>query len=89
MRVRYSWQLFHRAFGRLFCRTQPCAPHKRYGKILLTFKSFGFYEEKQHYFIYKRCPSKVKDDVILFAESEGLGAHANAIRVRFQDGQDK
>jgi len=52
------WQLFHRAFGRLFCRTQPCAPHKRYGKILLTFKSFGFYEEKQHYFIYKRCPSK-------------------------------
>lgn len=32
---------------------------------------------------------KVKDDVILFAESEGLGAHANAIRVRFQDGQDK
>ncbi|HOM02363.1 MAG TPA: histidinol dehydrogenase [Acetivibrio sp.] len=33
--------------------------------------------------------SKVKDDVILFAESEGLGAHANAIRVRFQDNQGK
>jgi len=23
-----------------------------------TMCSFGFYEEKQHYFIYKRCPSK-------------------------------
>lgn len=28
---------------------------------------------------------KIKDDVILFAESEGLSAHANAIRVRFEE----
>jgi len=28
--------------------------------------------------------SKVKDDIILFAEAEGLTAHANAIRVRFK-----
>jgi len=35
----------------------------------------------------KDALAKVKDDVILFAESEGLGAHANAIRVRFQDNQ--
>jgi histidinol dehydrogenase len=32
----------------------------------------------------KQALRKVKDDVILFAESEGLGAHANAIRVRFE-----
>jgi len=32
----------------------------------------------------KEALRKVKDDVILFAESEGLGAHANAIRVRFE-----
>jgi histidinol dehydrogenase len=27
---------------------------------------------------------KVKDDIISFAESEGLKGHANAIRVRFE-----
>jgi len=32
----------------------------------------------------RKALSKVKDDVILFAESEGLSAHANAIRVRFE-----
>ncbi|GAE88298.1 histidinol dehydrogenase [Acetivibrio straminisolvens JCM 21531] len=37
----------------------------------------------------KDALSKVKDDVILFAESEGLGAHANAIRIRFQGNQGK
>jgi len=32
----------------------------------------------------RKALSNVKDDVILFAESEGLSAHANAIRVRFE-----
>ncbi len=32
----------------------------------------------------KKALEKVKDDVILFAEAEGLTAHANAIRVRFE-----
>ncbi len=31
----------------------------------------------------KRALENVKDDIILFAEAEGLTAHANAIRVRF------
>lgn len=33
----------------------------------------------------KKALGKVKDDVILFAESEGLSGHANAIRVRFEE----
>ena len=32
----------------------------------------------------KKALQTVKDDVILFAEAEGLTAHANAIRVRFE-----
>lgn len=32
----------------------------------------------------KKALEKVKDDVVLFAEAEGLAAHANAIRVRFE-----
>ena len=32
----------------------------------------------------RKALQKVKDDVILFAEAEGLKAHANAIRVRFE-----
>jgi len=32
----------------------------------------------------KKALSQVKDDVIMFAEAEGLKAHANAIRVRFE-----
>ena len=28
---------------------------------------------------------KLKDDIILLAEKEGLSAHANAIRIRFED----
>lgn len=32
----------------------------------------------------KKALEKVKDDVIMFAEAEGLGGHANAIRVRFE-----
>ena len=33
----------------------------------------------------KRGLEKVKDDVIIFAESEGLKAHADAVRVRFEE----
>jgi histidinol dehydrogenase len=33
----------------------------------------------------KKALSDIKDDVILFAEAEGLKAHANAIRVRFEE----
>ncbi|MCX8129191.1 MAG: histidinol dehydrogenase [Clostridia bacterium] len=32
----------------------------------------------------RKALEKVRDDVILFAEAEGLTAHANAIRVRFE-----
>jgi len=32
----------------------------------------------------RRALEKVKDDVVLFAEAEGLTAHANAIKVRFE-----
>ena len=33
----------------------------------------------------RKALEKVKDDVILFAESEGLKAHADAVRVRFEE----
>ncbi|TYQ15058.1 UNVERIFIED_CONTAM: histidinol dehydrogenase [Acetivibrio alkalicellulosi] len=33
----------------------------------------------------KKALNKVKDDVILFAQSEGLDAHANAVKVRFEE----
>ena len=32
----------------------------------------------------RKALEKVKDDIVLFAESEGLDGHANAIRVRFE-----
>lgn len=32
---------------------------------------------------------KVHQDIELFAEKEGLTAHANSIRVRFEDRKDK
>jgi histidinol dehydrogenase len=32
----------------------------------------------------KKALQQVKDDVIMFAEAEGLKAHANAIKVRFE-----
>lgn len=35
----------------------------------------------------RQALEKVHKDIELFAESEGLGAHANSIRVRFEDGQ--
>lgn len=35
----------------------------------------------------KKALQGVKDDVILFAEAEGLTAHANAVRIRFEDGR--
>jgi histidinol dehydrogenase len=33
----------------------------------------------------KKGLEKVKDNVILFAESEGLKAHADAVRARFEE----
>jgi histidinol dehydrogenase len=33
----------------------------------------------------KKALEKVKDNVVLFAESEGLKAHADAVRVRFEE----
>lgn len=36
----------------------------------------------------KKALGSVKDDVIRFAEAEGLGAHANAIRVRFENDKE-
>lgn len=33
----------------------------------------------------RKALEEVKDDIILFAESEGLAAHANAVRIRFRE----
>lgn len=33
----------------------------------------------------RKALERVKDDIVLFAESEGLDGHANAIKVRFQE----
>ena len=33
----------------------------------------------------KEALAEYKDDIIRFAESEGLGAHANSVRIRFAD----
>jgi histidinol dehydrogenase len=49
----------------------------------------GDFVKKSSLISYSRkALSKVKDDVIRFAEAEGLSAHANAIRVRFEKGSD-
>ena len=39
--------------------------------------SYIYYDENQL--------EKVKDDIALFAESEGLTAHANSVLIRFKD----
>ena len=57
-------------------------PAVQLGSSLLNLSDFM---KKSSIISYsKEALRKVKDDVILFAESEGLGAHANAIRVRFE-----
>ena len=33
----------------------------------------------------KKGLEEYKDDIIRFAEAEGLGAHANSVRIRFKD----
>jgi len=33
----------------------------------------------------EKALKKAKDDIIKFAEAEGLTAHANAIRIRFEE----
>ncbi|MDO8489326.1 MAG: histidinol dehydrogenase [Candidatus Omnitrophota bacterium] len=37
----------------------------------------------------RKALQEVKDDVVLFAEAEGLDAHANAIRVRFEENEER
>jgi len=45
----------------------------------------GVFMKKSSVISYTRKALEgVKDDVILFAEAEGLTAHANAIKVRFE-----
>jgi len=48
-----------------------------------------FYKKSSIIFYSQKALAKVKDDIIQFAELEGLTAHANAIRVRFEKGMDK
>jgi histidinol dehydrogenase len=43
----------------------------------MKFSSYSFYPRK--------VMAEFKDDVIKFAETEGLDAHANSIKVRFED----
>jgi len=50
----------------------------------------GDFLKKSSVISYSReALEKVKDDIIRFAEAEGLTAHANAIRVRWSDGSCK
>ncbi len=48
--------------------------------------SVDTFVKKSQYLCYsKDALRSVKDDVIRFAESEGLGAHANSVRIRFEN----
>jgi len=48
--------------------------------------SVDTFVKKSQFLCYSReALMSVKDDVIRFAESEGLGAHANSVRIRFKD----
>jgi len=89
MRVRYSLATIPQSLWETILQDPTMCSHKRYGKILLTLNLSDFMKKSSIISYTRDALQKVKDDVILFAESEGLGAHANAIRVRFQDGQDK
>ena len=48
--------------------------------------SVDTFVKKSQYLCYTKDALRlVKDDVIRFAESEGLGAHANSVRIRFEN----
>ena len=44
-----------------------------------------FYQKIQHHILFKGGPGAIHKDIIAFAESERLTAHANSIRVRFEE----
>ncbi|MCL2527945.1 MAG: histidinol dehydrogenase, partial [Defluviitaleaceae bacterium] len=45
---------------------------------------YDFVKRSSYSFYTEEALSELKDDVITFAETEGLDAHANAIKVRFE-----
>ena len=50
----------------------------------------GDYIKKSSVISYTRkALEKVREDIVTFAESEGLDGHANAIRVRFEQHLNK
>jgi len=46
----------------------------------------SFVKRSSYLYYSREALGAVKDDVIRFAESEGLGAHANSVRIRFEKG---
>jgi len=88
--LRYSLATIPQSlWGDYFAGPNQCAPTSGTARFFSPLNLSDFMKKSSIISYTRDALQKVKDDVILFAESEGLGAHANAIRVRFQDGQDK
>jgi len=53
------WQLFPQSLWEtILAGPNHVLPTSGTARFFSPLNLFGFYEEKQHYFIYKRCPSK-------------------------------
>ena len=60
-------------------------PHLGTAKFSSPLGVYDFVKYSSYSYYPKEVLETFKDDVIEFAETEGLSAHANSIRVRFED----
>ncbi|UKI23898.1 MAG: histidinol dehydrogenase [Anaerotruncus sp.] len=81
----FPGKLVARASRRLFCRPQPCSSNQRNCKIFFSPLSVDSFVKKSSFIYYTEQElEKAKDKIITLADTEGLTAHANSIKVRFK-----
>lgn len=85
MPVRFSWESMLPNPWVIILQVEPHSAHQRYRTVLLPVNVDDFIKKTSIISYSRQALEKVHNQIETFAKSEGLTAHANSIKVRFED----
>ncbi len=73
------------ALGDYFAGPNHVLPTSGTARFYSPLSVYDFVKRSSYIYYTREALCKAKDNIILMAEKEGLGAHANSVRIRFED----
>lgn len=73
------------ALGDYYAGPNHVLPTSGTARFYSPLSVYDFVKRSSYIYYTREALENAKDDIILMAEKEGLGAHANSVRIRFED----